>query len=579
MELKMRVTTAPILIVSDLGLGYTLYCDASLLGYGAVLMQLGRVVAFSSRQLKEHERNYPVHDLELGSVVFALKTWRHYLYGEKFEVYSDHKSLSHIFTQKDLNMRQRRWLEYIADYDFELLYHPGKANVVADGLSRKRRATLSSVMICGWLERQPRLFAFTAEPALLVKVKKAQETDQETLQTIAQIADGQGAQHWSVDPAGILLQRGRIFVPESCRAEVLREFHSSRFAVHPGGTKMYRDLQRQYRWPGMKRDVADYISRCLTCQWVKAVCRHPAGLLQPLEVPEWKWEHVTMDFVCGLPRTRQKHEAIWVIVDRLIKSAHFLPMNMTDPYDRLSRLYVHEIVRLHGVPASIVSDRDPRFTSHFWQSFQQALGTELRLSTTYHPQTDGQSERTIQILEDMLRSCIIDFGGIWEDHLPIVEFAYNNSFQASIGMAPFEALYGRPCRSPLCWVDAGESSSVRHRIDEDTGETILLGPEFITETTEKIALIRQRIRAAQDRQKVYADQNRREVTFEVGDMVFLKVSAHRGLQKSRKLGKLAPRYIGPFRVLERVGPVAYRLDLPPQFAAISFLCHRIRIMC
>src|SRR3954470_10506341 len=188
-------------------------------------MQLGRVVTFLSRQLKEHERNYSVHDLELGSVVFALKTWRHYLYGERFEVYSDHKSLAHIFTQKDLNMRQRRWLEYIADYDFELLYHPGKANVVADGLSRKRRATLSSVMIRGWLERQPILFAFVTEPALLVKVKKAQETDQETLQTIAQIADGQGAQHWSVDPAGILLQRGRIFVPESCRAEVLREFH------------------------------------------------------------------------------------------------------------------------------------------------------------------------------------------------------------------------------------------------------------------------------------------------------------------------------------------------------------------
>src|SRR4051812_21631382 len=324
---------------------------------------------------------------------------------------------------------------------------------------------------------------------------------------------------------------------------------------------------------GMKRDVAEYISRCLTCQQVRAVRRHPAGLLQPLEVPEWKWEHVTMDFICGLPHTRQKHEAVWVIVDRLTKSDHFLPMNMTDSYDRLSRLYVREIVRLHGVPASIVSDRDPRFTSHFWQSFQQALGTELRLSTAYHPQTDGQSERTIQILEDMLRSCIVDFGGTWEDHLPIVEFAYNNSFQASIDMAPFEALYDRPCRSPLCWVDAGESTAARHRIDEDTGETILLGPEFITETTEKIALIRQRIRAAQDRQKVYADQDRREVTFEVGDMAFLKVSAHRGLQKSRKLGKLAPRYIGPFRVLERVGPVAYRLELPPQLAAMHDVFH------
>src|SRR4051812_30276359 len=222
-----------------------------------------------------------------------------------------------------------------------------------------------------------------------------------------------------------------------------------------------------------------------------------------------------MDFVCGLPRTRQKHEAIWVIVDRLTKSAHFLPMNMTDSYDQLSRLYVHEIVRLHGVPASIVSDRDPRFTSHFWQSFQKALGTELRLSTAYHPQTNGQSERTIQILEDMLRSCIIDYGGSWEDHLPIVEFAYNNSFQSTIEMAPFGALYGRPCRSPLCWVDAGESSIVRRRTDDDIGEIVLLGPELITEKTEKITLIRQRIRTEQDRQKVYAHKDWREVTFEV----------------------------------------------------------------
>src|SRR3954468_15507812 len=183
-ELKKRLTSAPVLIIPERGLGYDVYCDASGDGLGCVLMQQGRVVAFGSRQLKVHEKNYPTHDLELAAVIHALKSWRHYLYGEKFEVYSDHKSLGHIFTQKDLNMRHRRRLEYIADYDFELLYHPGKANVVADGLSWKRRSTLSSIMVRGWLERQPRLFAFMAEPALLVKVKKAQETDQETLQTI-----------------------------------------------------------------------------------------------------------------------------------------------------------------------------------------------------------------------------------------------------------------------------------------------------------------------------------------------------------------------------------------------------------
>ena len=181
----------------------------------------------------------------------------------------------------------------------------------------------------------------------------------------------------------------------------------------------------------MKRHVGDFVRRCLTCQQVKAEHQKPAGLLQPLEVDEWKWEHVTMDFVTHLPRTQQKHDAVWVIVDRLTKSAHFLAVLMTFSLERFCRLYIREIVRLHRVPVSIVSDRDPRFTAHFWKSFQKAMGTRLTMSTAFHPQTDGQSERTIQVLEDMLRACVLDHKGSWEEHLPLVEFAYNNSYQAS----------------------------------------------------------------------------------------------------------------------------------------------------
>src|SRR4051812_23789373 len=274
-----------------------------------------------------------------------------------------------------------------------------------------------------------------------------------------------------------------------------------------------------------------------------------------------------------LPRSRNGHEAVWVVVDRLTKNAHFLAMNMTDSLEKLSKLYMQEIVRLHGVPKSIVSDRDPRFTSGFWKGLQKALGTQLRLSTSNHPQTDGQSERTIQILEDMLRACVMDFGGSWEDHLPLVEFAYNNSFQSSIGMAPYEALYGRPCRSPLCWIEAGESTVVRQRKDKDTGEEILLGPEIITETTERITLIRQRLLAAQSRQKKYADKRRTPLTFAVGNRVFIRVSSRKGLQSAQKLGKLAPRFVGPFEITERIGAVAYRLALPPQFSAMHDVFH------
>lgn len=266
-----------------------------------------------------------------------------------------------------------------------------------------------------------------------------------------------------------------------------------------------------------------------------------------------------MDFVTGLPRSSRGHDAIWVVVDRLTKSAHFLPIRVTDTVDMLSRKYIREIIRLHGVPVSIVSDRDPRFTSRFWQSLQSALGTDLLFSTAFHPQTDGQSERTIQILEDMLRACVLDFQGSWEDHLSLAEFAYNNSYQSSIGMAPFEALYGRACRSPVCWADVGETTP--------------LGPDLVQETTKNVALIRQRLMTAQSRQKSYSDRRRRPLLFEVGDHVFLKVSPRKGLKKFSLSGKLAPRYIGPFEILDRVGEVAYRLALPPQLSGVHNVFH------
>jgi transposase InsO family protein len=192
--------------------------------------------------------------------------------------------------------------------------------------------------------------------------------------------------------------------------EILAEAHQCKFSMHSGETKMYRDIKRQFWWNGMKRDISQFVARCLTCQRVKAEHKRPGGLLQPLHVPQWKWEDITMDFVTGLPRTVGQKYAIWMIIDKLTKSAHFISINEIDPLERLSKIYVEEIVRLHGVPTSIVSDRDPRFTSKFWERMQKQFGNTLRFSTTAHPQTDGQSEKVIQILEDMLRACALDFG-------------------------------------------------------------------------------------------------------------------------------------------------------------------------
>nr|GFC70753.1 reverse transcriptase domain-containing protein [Tanacetum cinerariifolium] len=218
--------------------------------------------------------------------------------------------------------------------------------------------------------------------------------------------------------------------------------------------------------------------------------------------------------------------------------------------DKLARIYLKEVVTRHGIPVSIISDRDPRFASNFWRSLQNILGTRLDMSTAYHPETDGQSKRTIQTLEDMLRACAIDFGKGWVNHLPLVEFSYNNSYHATIKAAPFEALYGQKCRSPVCWTEVREAQ--------------ILGPELIQETTEKIVQIKERMQAALDRQKSYADLKRKPMEFQVGDKVMLKVSPWKGVVRFGKRGKLNSRYVGPFKVLERIGDVAYKLDLPEE---------------
>ncbi|KAL8108742.1 hypothetical protein AgCh_025002 [Apium graveolens] len=291
---------------------------------------------------------------------------------------------------------------------------------------------------------------------------------------------------------------------------------------------MYRDLKRNFWWPGMKKDIAN-------------------------------WEDIAMDFVVGLPKTRANHDAIWVIIDRLTKSAHFLPINKRYSLERLVKLNLDEIVTKHGVHVSIVSDRDPRFNSRFWTKFQECLGMKLNMSTAYHPQTDGQSERTIQTIEDMLRVCVLDFKGNWDEHPPLIEFSYNNSYHASIGMPPYEALYGRKCRSPLYW--------------DEVGEKKVLGPELVQQTRDAIVLIRKILEAAQDRQRKYTDLHRKDMDFEIGALVLLKVSPWKGLVRFGQKGKLSPRFIGPFEVLKKVGKVAYEIALPPQWQHIHNVFH------
>ncbi|KAD5318085.1 hypothetical protein E3N88_18031 [Mikania micrantha] len=410
-------------------------------------------------------------------------------------------------------MRQRRWVELLNDYDCVIKYHLGKANIVADALRRKERVKPLHVRAMG----------MTVQTSLHDNIMQAQQEVIER-ENLKKELDCGVEKHLETKPDGLVYFKDRIWIPavDELRKLIFDEAHKTKYSVHPGADKMYQDLRAFYWWPGMKKDIAEYVGRCLTCAKVKAEHQKPSGLLEQPEIPLWKWEQIAMDFVTKLPRTSSGHDTIWVIVDRLTKSAHFLPMRETYTMDKLAKLYINEIVVRHDVPLSIISDRDSRFTSRFWQSLQKSLGTQLNLSTSYHAQTDGQSERTIQTLEDMLRTCVLDFGVNWDSHLPLIEFSYNNSYHSSIGCAPFEALYGRKCR----------------------------------------------LQATRSRQKSYADKRRKPLEFQVGDRVMLKVSPWKGVVRFAKKGKLTPRYVGPFDIIERIGPVAYRLSLPDELSGV-----------
>ncbi|GJT27220.1 putative reverse transcriptase domain-containing protein, partial [Tanacetum coccineum] len=449
---------------------FVVYCNASYKGLDAVLMQREKVISYASRQLKIHEKNYTTHDLELRSVVFSLKLWRHYLYGTKCMVFTNHKSLQHILNQKEMNMRQRRWLKLLSDYDCEIRYHSGKANVIADALRRK--------------ERSKPLRNIKNEDVGGMLVENSKDPKKFRTKKLEPCADG------------TLCFNGRSWLPcyGDLRTVIMHESHKSKYSIHPGSDKMYQDLKKLYWWPSMKANIATYVRKCLTCAKVKAKHQRPSRLLVQPDIPQWKWDNITMDFVTKLPKE-------------------------ADPLEKLAGMYLKEVVTRHGILVSIICDRDPRFASHFWRSLQKALGTNLDMSTAYHLQTNRQSERTIQTLEDMLRAHAIDFG------------------------------------------------------KAEVGQVQLTGPELVQETTKKIIQIKQRMQAAHDRQKSYVNLKHKPMEFQVGDKVMLKVLPWKGVVCFGKRGKLNPRYVGHFKMLERVGDIAYKLELPEELSGVYDTFH------
>jgi hypothetical protein len=355
--------------------------------------------------LKDHGRNSSTHDFELEAIVHALGKWRHYLMGKRFDMRTDHNGLKYLFDQPTLNARQRRWLEFLSEYDFDIKHIKGKENKVADALNRRVHEMHATPIIMYQSDLKHRIIE-TAKSDLQYKDLVA-KLQQGNLQ--------QKIEEYKLDKDGILMYRGIIYVPNSQELKnmILREMRNVPYAGHPRYHKTIAVVKSQYYWLGMKKEVADFIARWLEFQKVKSEHRHPASLLQPLPIPEWKWEVVTMDFITKLSRTNKQHYSIMVVVDKLTKAAHFIPVKLTRKATNIADVYMREISRLHGIPKTIVSDRDPKFTSKFWKGLFNGFGTNLNFSTTYHPETDGKTERVNQVIEDMLRMYVMDKPSKW----------------------------------------------------------------------------------------------------------------------------------------------------------------------
>lgn len=545
-KVKEAVCTAPVLVLPKPHLPFVVTTDASGLGVGAMLGQdQGRglqPVAFYSKKLLPAEKNYPVHEQELLAIICALQEWRHYLHGTKFTIKTDHHSLQYFQSQPHLSARQVRWSEYMQQFDFTIGYLKGKDNVVADALSR-RPDFLNALSTS----------AVTIGRELMDDLKAAYLRD--PLCAAALSSSGAGPASGDAGPLsdcevkrGVLYKNLRIVVPDdiTLKTRVIRECHDAPLAAHRGVAKTVEQVSRQFYWPKMAREISQYVRSCLTCQSAKASNQSPAGLLHPLPIPDHNWHTVTMDFIGPFHKSKSGNDMVLSVSCKLSKMVHFIPCRSTITAPELAVLFVREVVRLHGIPRVIVSDRDSKFTARFWKALWAQLGTALAMSTASHPQSDGQTERNNRTLEEMLRAYINPNQDNWEDLLPLAEFAYNNSVQSSSGFTPFALNHGQNPVMPL-------SLLPESKIDNPAAGALL------EKLDGMLSKAKENLRAAQERQKKYADRHRRDVTFQVGDRVMLST---RHLRAPGKTAKLVQKYVGPFTVVAVKHRNAYQLALP-----------------
>jgi RNase H-like domain found in reverse transcriptase/Reverse transcriptase (RNA-dependent DNA polymerase)/Integrase zinc binding domain/Chromo (CHRromatin Organisation MOdifier) domain/Domain of unknown function (DUF4939)/Retroviral aspartyl protease/Integrase core domain len=562
-QLKSAFTSAPVLKHADTNRPFIVETDASDFAIGGVLSQsydgLLHPIAYYSRKLSAPEINYEVHDKELLAIVACFYQWRSFLLSnpEPVTVYTDHRNLQYFSSSQKLNRRQVRWSLFLADFNFNLVYRPGLEGGKPDALSRR-----SDYLLCEsnqqvlhqnqvLLSKEKFLIAALStgkEPlSLLDQVKLAQVEDQSLLEL-----HDKPAFKFEDD---CLFYHDRIVVPKILRTKILEICHDSPMAGHAGYRKTFEALSRSFWWPTCRRDCKSYVESCDICARAKADHKKPAGLLVPLPIPPRPWFSISMDLITDLPPV-EGMDSILVIVDRFTKMAHFIACSKTMSSPKLADLFIYHIVRLHGFPNNIVSDRGSIFTSQFWGSLLKNYGISQSISTAYHPQTDGQTERVNQCLEQYLRVYSDYKQTNWVKNLSFAELCYNSQFHSAIKMSPFQATYGY--EPPLDW----------------STELIPESPpslqEYLFEVKNNIDVIREELRLAQDSAKEFADRKRRFESFEIGDQVFVN---RQYIKTTRPCLKLDWKKIGPFQVEKKINSVTYRLKLPKSMKKIHNVFH------
>jgi hypothetical protein len=551
--LKHLLSHTPVLTIPDMNLPFVVSTDASKFAIGAVISQDKghglQPVAYMSQKLSPSATNWKVHTQELFAVVQALKQWRHYLLGTKdpFVIETDHRSLEYIQSQPHIAPMEVRWIEHLQQFNFVMKYREGKTNIVADSLSRradhipveKESHTLQAMEN---KEKDTHPLRYDLD-----QLKASYHTDDFTRPRITH--PDQHPDCYVRD--GLLYDRqDRLIIPNDrvLKTRILYELHDSQLAGHMGIAKTEELVSRQFWWQGVHQDVTAYVNDCVVCQLSKDSQQPPAGLLQPIPIPEHRWEVVTMDFIPSLPKTARGHDGILLVVDKVTKVTHLIPSSQGVNNDAVgtAKLFFDGVVRLHGIPLSIISDRDARFRSHFWTSLWQLTGTRLRPSTAHHPQTDGQSEIMVKQVKRYLRSYLQDHLDEWDQHLTAAEIAINNSVQASTGFTPFFLESGRHPHLPIntAMRDAGLCN-------------IPAAAKTIEQFHQDIEKAKQHLRQAQQSQKEFADRRRVDVQYQVGDRVFLRL--HRSDRQRRSITN---QYVGPLEVIGVPSPVTVQLALP-----------------